>query len=239
MPSTDSAPGSPISIGLGMPRPATAPASLFDALVHAPIDAHVACPLQGPPLVRASRLPAPMRAAPVRVVVDLDVDPAGVPLEGAHRIHVDIDDDEFDDACALALPAPLVVFGRGARTPADRADHAQRTGVIPGLDLTAGPDAIADFLSVVAHGDTGFVARTGHADGVLEILAATVAALTGDDVRRAVASPDPTALAALPPAAATAVREVLLGVVVTDATGLGALERRLGSTPTPSPRFAP
>jgi prephenate dehydratase len=112
-------------------------------------------------------------------------------------------------------------------------------GVVTGLDLTQGegtdggsnspsPDEVADFLAVLAHAPTGFVARARSADDVLAVLAATVAALRGDDVRAAWTYPDVAGLAGLRPAAATAVREVLLGVEVADVMGVAAGLAALG-----------
>lgn len=55
---------------------------------------------------------------------------------------------------------------------------------------------------------------------MLALLAATVAALRGDDVRAALAAPDPGRLTALIPEAAAAVREILLAVEVDDPAGV-------------------
>lgn len=80
------------------------------------------------------------------------------------------------------------------------------------VDLNLSDDRIADVLAEVAHGPDGFVARTGDGDRALAILAATAAALCGEDIRAALRSPDTEFLAGLSSAAVTAVREVLLGI---------------------------
>ncbi|WP_327111364.1 hypothetical protein OHB12_25515 [Nocardia sp. NBC_01730] len=82
----------------------------------------------------------------------------------------------------------------------------------PILRLDA-PDAeIADFLAGVAHADSGFVARTSSGERALAIVAATAAALCGDDIRAALSNPDVAFLTALKPPAVEAVRSVLLAI---------------------------
>ncbi|MBF6223766.1 hypothetical protein [Nocardia abscessus] len=75
------------------------------------------------------------------------------------------------------------------------------------------PDAeIADFLAHVAHTDTGFVARTSSGERAVAIVAATAAALCGDDIGAALRNPDIAFLTSLKPPAVEAVRSVLLAV---------------------------
>ncbi|UGT59358.1 hypothetical protein [Nocardia asteroides] len=75
------------------------------------------------------------------------------------------------------------------------------------------PDAeLADLVGTVVHTADGFVARTGNAARALAILAATAAALCGEDVRRALAAPDIPFLTGLNPQAVEAVRGVLLWI---------------------------
>ncbi|WP_198654045.1 hypothetical protein [Nocardia aurea] len=75
------------------------------------------------------------------------------------------------------------------------------------------PDAeIADFLAGIVHTDTGFVARTDSGERALAIIAATVAALCGEDIRLALARPDIAFLTALKPPAVEALRGVLLAI---------------------------
>ncbi|MBF6214210.1 hypothetical protein IU433_11710 [Nocardia puris] len=83
---------------------------------------------------------------------------------------------------------------------------------IPVLDADA-PDAeIADFLAGIAHTDTGYIARTSHGDRALAVLAATAAALCGDDIRTALTTPDLPFLTGLKPPAVEAVRGILRAI---------------------------
>ncbi|MEV6428426.1 hypothetical protein [Nocardia sp. NPDC051463] len=92
------------------------------------------------------------------------------------------------------------------------------TGFGPGdttariVDVDVADAEIADFLAEVAHMDTGFIARTAHGDRALAIVAATAAALCGEDIRTALSSPNIAFLTALKPPAIEAVRSVLLAV---------------------------
>ncbi|WP_454194467.1 hypothetical protein [Nocardia sp. Marseille-Q1738] len=87
----------------------------------------------------------------------------------------------------------------------------------PILDLDA-PDAdIADFLAGAAHSDTGFVARTSSGQRAVAIVAATAAALCGDDIRTALSRPDIAFLSSLKPPAVEAIRSVLLAIETDDA----------------------
>lgn len=100
------------------------------------------------------------------------------------------------------------------------------------VELSLSDDRIADVLAEVAHGPDGFVARTGDGDRALAILAATAAALCGDDIRGALRSPDTAFLAGLSGAAVAAVREVLLGIESERPTEVeGALRAVFGSEP--------
>ncbi|MEU6832926.1 hypothetical protein ABZ894_30130 [Nocardia beijingensis] len=82
----------------------------------------------------------------------------------------------------------------------------------PTLELDA-PDAeIADFLAHVAHSDTGFVARTSSGERAVAIVAATAAALCGEDIGTALRHPDIAFLTSLKPQAVEAVRSVLLAI---------------------------
>ncbi|MEU2036840.1 hypothetical protein [Nocardia amamiensis] len=86
----------------------------------------------------------------------------------------------------------------------------------PILELEA-PDAdIADFLAGAAHSDTGFVARTCSGQRAVAIVAATAAALCGDDIRTALSRPDIAFLSSLKPPAVEAVRSVLLAIETDD-----------------------
>lgn len=150
-----------------------------------------------------------------------------------------------------ALDAAIVYVARPV--DAEAVKRLVAVGTVTGLDLTGGErsdgefgrasaDDVADFLAVLAHAETGFVARAGTADDVLAVLAATVAALRGDDVRAAWTQPDVGALAALRPGAAAAVREVLLGVEVADlaevVAGLAVLDSATSGADTSQARTA-
>lgn len=172
----------------------------------------------GPSVIAASDLlQIPAGTELGRIVVDLDIDPEE--LKGAAgevvRFHVSVDDNTLADALALRLPSPLVIFPETADLDVVTAIvEAHRT---PGFSAAAPARHIADVLAVVAHAEVGFVARATSGAEVLSILAATVAALRGDDIQTALASPDLAALAALRPEAAEAVRTVLLGIEIGDA----------------------
>ncbi|MEV0356041.1 hypothetical protein AB0H71_08250 [Nocardia sp. NPDC050697] len=95
------------------------------------------------------------------------------------------------------------------------------------------PDAeLADLIGTVVHTADGFIARAEHAGRALAILAATAAALCGEDVRRALATPDIAFLTGLNPQAVEAVRGVLLWIEAANpaelTAGLAALLRRGG-----------
>ncbi|MBF6328630.1 hypothetical protein [Nocardia transvalensis] len=119
------------------------------------------------------------------------------------------------DSPSVSDPVPLSL-GLPVPTRADLMDGLVRpvsaTVTVPLLELDR-PDAdIAAFLAGIAHADTGFVARTDSAERALAIVAATAAALCGDDIRTALTSPDVDFLRGLPPPAIAALREVLLAV---------------------------
>lgn len=179
----------------------------------------------GPQIVAASRLTAAAGtdADAGAVVVELDIDPDGLAGAVDHRplrFHVDVTADQLDDAVGLRLPAPVTVFvaaeDAGSGTLAEAAQVLADAGHSPGLVAGQPVDVVADFLAVLAHTSVGYVARARDGAEVLSLLAGTVAALRGDDVRSALAAPDTAALAALIPDAAEAVRGVLLGIEVDD-----------------------
>lgn len=99
----------------------------------------------------------------------------------------------------------------------------------PTLELDA-PDAeIADFLAHVAHSDTGFVARTSSGERAVAIVAATAAALCGEDIGTALRDPDIAFLTSLKPQAVEAVRSVLLAIETEAADRVDAALRVLNA----------
>lgn len=178
----------------------------------------------GPPVVAASVLrDLPSGIDLGRVVVELDIDPDELRIHhgGTYesvRYHLDADSDTLAEAIALRVPSPLVIFAEWTDAPAlDTATTIVEAHRTPGFAASAPARRIADILAVVAHADVGFTARAESGQQVLEILAATVAALRGDDIGAALAAPDLSALTRLRPEAAEAVRSVLLGIEIDDA----------------------
>ncbi|WP_378735680.1 hypothetical protein [Nocardia brasiliensis] len=80
------------------------------------------------------------------------------------------------------------------------------------LDADAPDQHIADFLAGIVHADTGFVARTSSGERALAIVAATAAALCGEDIHTALTTPDIAFLNSLKPPAIEALRTVLLAI---------------------------
>lgn len=91
--------------------------------------------------------------------------------------------------------------------------------VAPGM---AGPgpeeDHLVDLLAVAAHSGVGFgsglVARCADIEQVWALLSGAVAVLTGDDVRLALAHPEPARILGLPRSAREAIRDVVTCIVV-------------------------
>ncbi|MCD5419396.1 hypothetical protein LRS71_07450 [Rhodococcus pyridinivorans] len=169
-----------------------------------------------PPIVPA----AAVTGSPTReLVVELDAS-AELPSPAGWRpvrYQVDCTAEDLEDVLAITAPAPLVVYPHVPDAAlADAARALTEAGHIPGLTAGRGGDAVADFLSVLAHADTGYAARATGTDDVVALLSATVAALSGFDVREALGTPDVARLRRLVPEAAAAVREILLVVEVDD-----------------------
>ncbi|MFD8244150.1 hypothetical protein [Nocardia sp. NPDC059691] len=97
----------------------------------------------------------------------------------------------------------------------------------PTLELDAPDTGIADFLAHVAHSDTGFVARTSSGERALAIVAATAAALCGEDIVAALCAPDIAFLTSLKPPAVEAVRSVLRAIETEAADRVNAALRVL------------
>lgn len=88
----------------------------------------------------------------------------------------------------------------------------QPDNTAPILDADAPDLVIADFLATIVHTDTGFIARTSSGERALAIVAATAAALCGEDIPTALSTPDTAFLNALKPPAVEALRTVLLAI---------------------------
>ena len=126
-----------------------------------------------------------------------------------------------------SVPAPVAVdadpgiglAGLDAVGGVLTAGSAAVIDVVPGL---AGPgpaeDRLVDLLAVAAHSGVGFgsglVPRCADAGQVWSLLSGAVAAMTGADVRAALATPDPARLVALSRSAREAIRDVVTCVIV-------------------------
>ncbi|RMI34180.1 hypothetical protein [Nocardia stercoris] len=93
---------------------------------------------------------------------------------------------------------------------------------LPVLDLAADDAEVAAFLARIAHADTGFVARTDSGDRALAVVAATAAALCGEDIRAALAMPDIEFLRGLSAPAEDAVRDVLTAIETGEPDAVGS-----------------
>ncbi|AVM64265.1 MULTISPECIES: hypothetical protein [Dietzia] len=106
-------------------------------------------------------------------------------------------------SAVLAADTPAIVdVARGLTGPGPAADH------------------LADLLAVAAHSGVGFgsglVPRCADADQVWALLAGAVAAMTGADVRAAIAAPDPARILGLSRSAREAIRDVVTCTLVSD-----------------------
>ncbi|WP_460697190.1 hypothetical protein [Nocardia thraciensis] len=130
-------------------------------------------------------------------------------------------------------PKPSVGLVEGlVRAPAGVSDA-------PLLDGAASDSQVAAFLAGAAHADTGFVARVGSGERALAVVAATAAALCGEDIAAALREPDIEFLRGLEAPAVQALREVLLAVE-SDRPGevartLAVLAPDIVQTPGPPP----
>ncbi len=219
-----------------MPPSRDEPRGLLDGLLttrhDSPESAEAATGLLfGAPIVPAGAITAP----PARdVVVELDTsgprpEPAGRrPL----RYQIDCSTDDLSHVLEFTAPAPLIVYVDGPdESLADTARALTEAGHIPGLPSGHGRDAVSDFLAVLAHADTGYVARATGTAEVVALLCATAASLSGFDIRDALASPDISRLQRLIPEAAAALREILLAVEVDDPGRVGRELAELGLSP--------
>lgn len=219
-----------------MPPSRDEPRGLLDGLLtgryDSPESAEAAAgPLLGAPIVPAGTITAP----PSRdLVVELDTsgprpEPAGWrPL----RYQIDCSTDDLCHVLEFTAPAPLIVYADGPdESLADTARALTEAGHIPGLSAGHGRGAVSDFLAVLAHADTGYVARATGTAEVVALLSATAASLSGFDIREALASPDVPRLQRLIPEAAAALREILLAIEVDDPDRVGRELAELGLSP--------
>lgn len=227
----------PTMLTLGV-RPRRDPRALFTGLLIARCDDPADAPASSSELIGRVCVPLGAIAADTDasgLVVRLDVEPTpGMPVGEMYTVAANADD--LAEAVGLDLPAPLTVFC-GDGDVVEIVGTVDRAGRHCGLDVsgvdlsgvdTSARDRVADFLAVVTHAERGFLARAADATEVLAVVAGTVAALRGDDIRRALRAPDLVALLGLHPDAAAATREVLLGVDVPDAAAVAAeLEDRI------------
>ncbi|TCN52264.1 hypothetical protein EV641_108140 [Rhodococcus sp. SMB37] len=229
-----------IPLPLGMPPSREEPRGLLDALFsrrYADLESALAAsgPESAAPIVPASEI----AEAPGRdVVVGLDASAEAPSPAGWRPVRYQLDcaRGDLDDVLAFTAPAPLAVYVQvddptlADAALADTARALTEAGHIPGLPTGHTPGAVADFLAVLAHADTGFVARAETASDVLALLSGTAAALSGSDVRDALTAPDVDRLGRLIPEATEALREILLAVEVDDTDAvLGGL-REMGLT---------
>lgn len=127
--------------------------------------------------------------------------------------------DEVVEVLAGGAPA-VVDVAPGLAAVADTRSGTADGGAVAGV----GPDAaqsaahLADLLVVATHAGVGFgsglVPRCADASQVWALLAGAVAAMTGGDVRAAVAEPDPAAIVGLSRSAREAIRDVVTCVLV-------------------------
>lgn len=216
-----------------MPPSREEPRGMLDALLTCRHDTLVDALASAGPLLAAPIVPAgAVTDAPGRDLV-LELDASAPPPAPAGwrpiRYQVDCSADELDDVLAFTAPAPLAVYVDGPDDDlAETARALTEAGHIPGLPTGHEPDAVADFLAVLAHSDTGYVARAATAADVVALFSATAAALSGFDIRAALAAPDIAWLQRLIPEAGAALREILLAVEVSDPESVARELQELG-----------
>jgi hypothetical protein len=204
-----SLPARPLTSRLLLPRRTA-------AAIGADLDA-VLRPLLGSPVIPLAEIGADAQSSGAIAALDLREHDIGRKLPTGVELHLDCPPDLLDAVLALQVRATIFVTGS---IDAETVRMITAAGRRPGLDLAAPAAEVADFLAVLAHTDTGFVARAATGAEALAGIAATVAALRGDDVRAAFLQPDIAALARINQDAAAAVREVLIGIEVTDPAGV-------------------
>lgn len=110
--------------------------------------------------------------------------------------------------------AAITGTAAGAGAPADAGSAAAATGP----DSAQSAAHLADLLAVASHAGVGFgsglVPRCADASQVWAMLSGAVAAMTGADIRAAVAAPDPARIVGLGQSAREAIRDVVTCVLV-------------------------
>lgn len=146
-----------------------------------------------------------------------------------------LDDLVADDATVAAAlarwsaPAPVPVAPAGDAGLPDLEEvagvlAAGTPAIVDVAPALTGPgpaaDHLADLLAVAAHSGVGFgsglVPRCADAHQIWSLLAGAVAAMTGADVRAAIAEPDPARIVGLSRSAREAIRDVITCTIVPD-----------------------
>lgn len=117
----------------------------------------------------------------------------------------------------------VAITGTAGETGAAAGTGAATSGTAAS-GATVGPDSaqsaahLADLLAVASHAGVGFgsglVPRCSDASQVWAMLSGAVAAMTGADIRAAVAAPDPARIVGLGQSAREAIRDVVTCVLV-------------------------
>lgn len=127
--------------------------------------------------------------------------------------------DEVLEVLAGGTPAVVDVAPGLAAVAATLADaDTPASGAGTGPDPAQSAAHLVDLLVVATHAGVGFgsglVPRCADVSQVWSVLAGAVAAMTGGDVRAAIASPDPAAIVGLSRSAREAIRDVVTCVLV-------------------------
>ena len=162
-------------------------------------------------------VPAPVVVEPDRATGQPALDEVVEVLAGGTPAVVDV-------APGLAAVASLSGGVAGDGAVGGAADGAADGAATDAADGAVGPDSaqsaahLADLLAVATHAGVGFgsglVPRCTDAAQVWALLAGAVAAMTGDDVRAAIAATDPAAIVGLSRSAREAIRDVVTCVLV-------------------------
>lgn len=117
-----------------------------------------------------------------------------------------------------AIAAIAAIAASVAGKVAGKADDDSGAAAGEGPDTAQSAAHLADLLKVAAHSGVGFgsglIPRCADASQVWALLSGAVAAMTGGDVRAAIATPDPAAIVGLSRSAREAVRDVITCVLV-------------------------